>query len=45
MTKAEAYRESLKIVNQIEDLVESGHYTLEEILGVIEDNLVHLVPE
>ncbi len=30
------------IVNDAETLIESGHYTLEEVVAEIEDTLVHL---
>ena len=45
MTEEEAFVEKQEIVSQVESLVESGHYTLEEITDAINDDLVHLVPE
>ncbi len=46
MTKEEdVFRKKTEIVSKVEELVESGWYTLEEIVAEIEDQLVHLVPE
>ncbi len=32
------------IINAVEDVIESGHYTLEEIIAEIQDRLCHLAP-
>ena len=41
----EAIQEMESIINAVEDLVESGYYTLEEVTDNIRDTLCHLTPE
>ena len=45
MTKPEASEEMKEIIRDAETLIENGHYTLEDIVGDIQDTLVHLVPK
>ena len=42
MTEEEAYTKKLSITNDIEELVESGYYSIEEIVSEIKDTLCHL---
>ncbi len=44
MTKEKAQEKRDEIVHDVEELVESGHFTLEEVVDEINDSLVHLVP-
>lgn len=45
MTEEEAFVAKEGIISDVEDLVGSGHYSLEEIVDEINDRLVHLLPE
>ena len=45
MTEVEAYTNKEYIISEIDELVKSGHFTLEEIVAEIEDRLVHLMPK
>ncbi len=45
MTKEEACLLRDDIINDVERIVESGHYTFEEVVDEINDRLVHLVPD
>ena len=42
MNEEEALLARGRIISEVEDLIESGHYTLEEIVSEIEDELCHL---
>ena len=45
MTDEEAFVAKEDIISSVEDLVESGHFTLEDVVENINDRLCHLVPE
>ena len=45
MNEEEAYLEKESIINDVEDVVGSGFYSLEEITDEINDRLCHLTPE
>ncbi len=45
MNEEQAFEAKESIISRVEEVVESGHYTLQDIVDDIEDRLCHLTPE